>query len=309
MFNQELKQRFVKEHSTSLYKRRCCVDVFNTIAPYEEKLGKDVCTMTSDEIEPVANDLLGMRQKSTMRFDILKKYVEWCVANNVNGAVDELDKVTLSNLDKLKRRTVTGPLQLQVYLNAAFSPESSMGIDNTYRAFFWLAFAGIPFDSSLDITTDQVDLTGMRIVLDGREYPIYKEGLACFRNCVESQFFVRKHPRYGTPMKCSRVDGDLLFRGIRANPVKTTFIPTVRKLAETARAEGRTDKELSYSRIKMSGQFYRMYEDERAGLPVDAGSVVDEIISEKPDAYYSRMQRLRMIRELIGDYENWKQTF
>lgn len=309
MFNEEVKRAFIKQYSSVLKKRNDCVFLFGFTASFEEALNKDVCTMTPDEISPIANELVGIKKGSNYRLYILRQYILWCIENNIPGAQNSLQGLSIQNIEKIKRLTVTGPKQLQVYLDALFDEESLETIDNVYRAFFWLAFAGIPFEHSLKLTVDQVHLSELSFVINGRNYPIYREALPCIKNCLELPYFMRRYKELNCYKKRNRIAGDLLFRGVKANPVRTTFISIIGAHQRQALSEKRTNKEISYSRARFSGIYYRMYEDELAGLPIDSETLLQEYLTDKPSADLTQQQKRRIIRDMIDDYEKWKLTF
>ena len=71
---------------------------------------------------------------------------------------------------------------------------------------------------------------------------------------------------------------------------------------------------LSYSRIWISGLFYRMYERERAGLPVDFSEAASRFMEGRTYKLESGRNTLesyqrRVAREYLLDYEYWKSTF
>ena len=71
--------------------------------------------------------------------------------------------------------------------------------------------------------------------------------------------------------------------------------------------------ELSFNRIWLSGVFYRMWEDEQAGLPVDFRSIAElDLAGKNYKLDQSRLtmnaKRNELARDYRDDYERWKQT-
>ena len=76
----------------------------------------------------------------------------------------------------------------------------------------------------------------------------------------------------------------------------------------------KTDLKLSYFRVWISGLFYRMYERERAGMPVDFSAAAAQFMEGKtykldrgrntPEA-----KKRQLTRDYLEDYERWKLAF
>lgn len=307
MYNHEQKSAFITQYTAVQSVRRTCVSLFNAIAPYEESAGKDVCCMDVADLGVVVQQLVGLRSGTNWNISILRRYLSWCVENQISGARYLIDQIKLVNVEHMMLRTVTGPRQLQIFLNALFKPESEQEIDNLYRAYFWLAYAGMPYDDYLSTTIDQVDLKSMSIEYKHRLLPIYREALPCFVNCVELPYFKRMNPKAHRIANYGRYESDLLFRGIKTNPTHSTISRAVKSARKDAIDSGRTSKELNYTGVFYSGIFYRMYEDEVAGLPIDAPAVANLIMNDK-EYSNNRQERNRIASELRRDYAVWKLT-
>lgn len=317
MFNQELKERFIREHTSSISVANACMSLFNAIEKFEVGWEADICTRTAAEAQPVVDEIAGLRTgRKQLRVNILKDYVKWCITNNIPGACDGVLQTDTSGAENMRKKTVKSPLHLQMYLNALFEKESEETLDNIYRCFYWLAYAGMAEQDIFNVKVMDVDLSNLSVRFDGYEYPIYREALDCFRNCVHLSQFVYKHPNYtntGVVYK-PRADGDRLIRGLRP----TVSVPAMRVELSRRSARGieehKTDLQLSYYRVWLSGVFYRMYELERAGFPADFSGVAANFMEGKQYKLdTSRLTREGYRRKVTGeylhDYENWKKTF
>lgn len=315
MFNQEMKEKFIEEYTSSASTREACVKFFNILEKYENDWNADICTRSADDLQPIIDKwVVGIRGKSKgLRWTILRKYVTWCMEHEVPGACDEILYVDTLGIQKMKLQTVTSPLHLQTYLNQVFDPESEKTSDNILRCYYWLAYGGLQEDEILNVKMSDVDLSNMVVIYEGAEIPIYREGIAAFRNCATLDQFVYKHPKY-EPIYRDRVEGDTLIRGIRGQITTGSIRALLSRKAKASIDEGKTNLHLSHYKVWLSGLFYRMYELEIAGFPVDFSAAAVEFTdrksykSENNPKEFARMQR-GIANEYKKDYEVWKMTF
>lgn len=307
MYNKKQKYEFMRTQALSeLYFSRY-VALFNCIGDLERKWHTDVCAMAPERLQDVVTAISGVRDITNARWAMLRTYIKWCVSQNVAGAVDNTKLVKLNTVPKKKVRTVANPLQLQVYLDTICDPEDMHSADNTLRAYLWLAFAGVPMHKVCELTTGDVDLNSLTVRCGGYDLPIYREGLAAIKNCVELMRFTMI--REGKPCRYERVKSDKLLRGTKSDP-KFDNIGTFLRRAHLKAAQTKTiTKEIAYSGAMLSGRCYRLYEREQAGLPLDFDGVAHRIIELEEfegnfDAKYARTKQM-----LKKDYEAWKTTF
>lgn len=102
-------------------------------------------------------------------------------------------------------------------------------------------------------------------------------------------------------------------RGIKS----TTKIMSIRSVLSHRSSEAlksqKTELQLSFYRIWLSGLFYRMYERERAGVPVDFSDAAVNFMNGKTYALSGREKiehkQNRIEREYMEDYQRWKLAF
>ena len=315
MYNEELKTKFVRGYTNSISTAEVCQTIFNAFKQYEVEWGADLCTRSTEELQPVVDGLVGLRARSKwMRLIILKDYVKWCIGMKVPGACDGMLKIETVGLEKVKHQTVASPLHLQRYLDSICEPESEETTDNIYRCFYWLAYGGVAEEDILSIKCSDVDLNNMVVRYNDTEVPIYREALPAFKNCVKLTQFVYKHPNYDKLVYKDRADGDTLVRGIRSAPSIKAMRVELSRRSKAKMDEGKTDLKLSYFRVWISGLFYRMYERERAGIPVDFSAAAAQFMEGKtykldrgrntPEA-----KKRQLTRDYLEDYERWKLAF
>ena len=314
MYNEEMKSRFIREYTGSLNTANVATTIFNAMEEHEKSWNADLCTRSSEELQPVITEITGLRSKSKwMTLTILKEYVKWCIAMQVPGACDGMLQIQTVGLDKVKHQMVSSPFHLQKFLDDVFDPESEETLDNIYRCYFWMAFGGIDEEDTILIQNEQVDFGQMVIYYKTTNIPIYREALPAFRNAVSLSSFLYKHPNYSKPVRRDRVPGDTLMRGIRATTKTFTMRTTLSKRNIKAIEDGLTDLQLSFYRVRMSGLFYRVYEMERAGIPTSFSEAALRVMDGKTYTLHGREKlehrQNKIERSYMEDYQRWKLAF
>lgn len=314
MYNEEQKNKFIRDYTGSLNTANVAANLFKSFEKYEIAWGADLCTKSATELQPVVDEVVGLRAKSKwMTLTILREYVKWCLAMNVANACDGMLHIEAIGLEKIKRQMVASPLHLQKFLDDIFEPESEETMDNIYRCYFWMAYGGIDEEDTILIKNDAVDFSQMIIHYKTTSVPIYREAIPAFRNAVSLMSFVYKHPNYTKPIRRDRFPGDTIMRGVKA-PTKTfTMRTTLSKRNIKAVKDGLTDLQLSFYRVRMSGLFYQMYEKERAGIPVSFSEAALRVMDGKTYTLNGREKMThiqnRIEKDYMEDYQRWKLAF
>ena len=314
MYNEEQKVKFIKDYTGSLNTANVATTIFNALEKYEENWQADFCTRNQEELQPVINEVVGLRTKSQwMTLTILKEYVKWCIAMKIPGACDGMLHVEAVGLDKIRHQMVSSPLHLQKYLDELFDPESEETIDNIYRCYFWMAYGGIDEEDTILITREDISFEQMTIAYKDTHIPIYREAIPAFRNAVSLTSFLYKHPNYTKTIRRDRIGGDTIMRGIKAETKTFTMRVTLSKRNIKAVEDGLTDLRLSFYRVRMSGLFYRIYERERAGIPVDFSEAAMRAMAGKEYSIKGRIKlehkQNRIEQDYMEDYQRWKLAF
>lgn len=315
MYNPERKDRFINYYTKSDSTKLVCGYIFNACEPYEQRWNADLCTQNAEVLTPIVEGIVGMRKRSVLtKVGILKEYVRWCINSGVKNASDGMLKVNIAGIDKMKTLTVWSPAGLQAYLDSIFDEERLETTDSIYRCCYWLAYSGVKEEDILKLKCSDVDLRNLVITFDGKEYVIYREAIHTFRNCVELESFLYRHPKYKEDIRIDRADGGMLLRGIKGEmSIKSMRMALARK-SKKCIDEGRTNLKLSYGRIWLSGLFYRTRLDEEAGKPVNFLEVARDAVESE---YHSRgmtnvpesnmrAAQLRVSRDYLDDYRRWK---
>ena len=311
MYNKELKQSFIKWYTDKEAVIKLCKGAFHSFQPYEVKWGSDLCTRSVEELQEATDSTLGLRTKGRWaKISILKEYSRWCVSQGVENANLNMIAVTNDSVVQMRTHTVSRPKDLQRYLDAICLPTQDLATDNIYRCYYWLAFMGMEEEHILEAKCSDVDLDNMVV-----KYPqkntyleIYPEAKEAFRNCATLTEFTYVNPRYEARSSKRRASGDTLIRGIKSMPTIQTL--RVELSRRTARKQDFTDRKLSYGRVKLSGDFYRMYDKELDGIEPDFGPVAERDMMGKEYSLTGRNTIETVKRHIVvkyeSDYDKWK---
>ena len=317
MYNEEQKRRFLREKKYSDLTAKHIIHLFENIQRFEEQWMADCCTKTAEELRPMVDKIMGARFRTQeVISSYLRAYGKWCLKNKIPGACDGLLRISFDSSDKIRIQMVQGPMQLQRYLNLVFDPESEETIDILYRCYFWCAFIGIEEEDISMIRSSDVDLSLHTVRIDKNEsiyfYYYPKEAENVFQKAVSLQAFRYTHKLYETISR-ERKDVDRLFRGYKGNTTIKTVQTAIHNHINDAISHGKTEKRLSYTKVKLSGLFYTMYQRECAGFEPEFNRVAAEYVENHP--IHNRtdegdhIRRLVRARELKRDYDNWKSAF
>lgn len=318
MYNENLKFEFINSKvNNSESHRNSLTSIFKKTGKIESKFEKDIYEMDEDEIAEVVRAFTSIRVVSReSRVSIIRDYILWCKEQGLNVSESALmfdARKISSDARAYKNISVTGPEDLQAFLDAVFDKEDRETVDNTYRCMYWVAFAGCKEEEIDSINKSCVDLNDKSFTVNGNKYPIYKEGFKSFKNCYELDTFIYNHPNYTKDFRFPRCDGEYLFRGVKS----TQSLEIMRRIVNTknrkAIKEGRTTKKISYSRIFLCGIFYRMHQLELIGYRPDFSKIVDYIVGDKEykldgSTVTQAVKRRRLARDYENDYNLWKET-
>lgn len=319
MYNENQKRAFIESHTNSTKTMSKISQIFSWFEPYEEEWGLDLSQQSTEKLQPVVNELSGVRSKSTeLILIILREYVKWCGRSGYEISRGIFD-VRINAIDKIHNQMVSSPLDLKKKLDFFFEPVEEETIDVTYRVFLWMAFAGLDDKDAIRVTADCIDLKNLRINFEGHSYELDKYCIKDFEMACNLTDFQYKHPNYVT--RRERANGNLIMRGIRTPTIDLkTIRPVINKkfgADDTKEPNGRQKSRISYKRIYLSGIFYRVYERERAGFPVDFSEFVAQSIERKEKTKKYTVTKTRTLttiantieKEYLTDYEKWKCAF
>ncbi len=308
MYNEPLKNAFLEYRNKSKATEDNERTILNSVAKYEELWGADICTRNKDDAQMVIDGIARLRvETQAKQLRVLQEYVRWCINRCVPGACDGMLNVKRAGLDRMRTQMVSSPEDLQRCLDDVFPPESLEDVTNTYRCYYWLAFAGVDEKCAFELTRQNIDFEHRLIRIGMEEYPLYDQAVHAFRNAVTLTDFHTSDERVRSSRK-PRSDGKCIMRGSRGVPKVTTFRSM---MAKHFKKDGVRD--LSYKRVKLSGLFYETMMAEKCGLEPDFKAVAAKTVILKPgESFESKEVRARIndtATDLMSNYRRWKTAF
>ncbi len=296
-----IKETFV-QYVVSSKSQKSAKGVLNAALKLEMETGRDLCQFSVSEYNELFSDNFGStRVHNTHAIYVIRLYTEFCASLGVRTSND-IGVFSPNVVDKIRESMVASPLHLSIKLDRAFSAVETNSSEIIYRCILWLAFAGVPFEELSQITVDDVNLSGLRVVSCGSAYPLYPEGIPAFERAKHNLSFATQ-TRGGHWNNSLRTPGNLLLRGIKKSSVNATSLMC--KLNLNARKH---DISFGYMMIKKSGHFYRIYELERIGYTPDFSVALSPNIDGRSEIQYKHYLRVSAAL-LAKDYELWKEAF
>ena len=314
MFNADAKRKFIDYYTDKKSTKEYCITLFEATGEYEEKWGADLCSRSVEELETMAEDIMGLRYwDRNPRIFVLNDYTRWCLDNDVPGANDNFFKINPENTEKMRRLMVANPVHLEWYLNKIFDPVSEETVDIVYRCYFWLAFFGLPEEDVFDVTAKSLDLKTASIIVNGRTYPIYREALPALKKASKLKEFVFKHPNYTGYIMKIRAAGTSLIRGMNETLQLQSFRVIISRKTKDG-LEAAEGAKLTYQRTWVSGMYYRAFQKEQIGLEVDFHDLAKRQMEGKDYKVDGKTNTRRAImlkkaNNFKSDYGNWKKAF
>lgn len=315
MFNEAQKKSFIASGMPVLSQVHKAVALFSNTEPFEQSLGKDICTFTRDELQDAVDKFFAPKAVTRIgQLRVLKDYIRWCTAGGIDGAQDHTDEISITALDKVRSRMVASPMHLQLVLDQVFNKEDMNSTDNATRLFCWLCYAGMSGEQAMALREKDVYLaTNVVVTESGERYQLPIEASVSLRSCATQTVFTYIHPLHSNDRALPRCEGDQLLRGIRADAKLTQVKRSISAHMKDAFDKGKTKVWLSSERLATSGLYYRIYEQERAGIEPNFRAVAREIArgdgfgtDEKPMTNQFIYDKARL---LDIDYQTWKLAF
>lgn len=322
MFNAEQKAYFIHEKVTNPRHIAPCIHVFEKISPYEEAWNADYATVAYDKLVTAIESMVGLRSRGSMAsIGILRAYVQWGIANGLPGFRPDILLIDTFGLTRMRIMTVRDPAHLQKCLDQMFESEDKQMVDNVYRCCYWLVYSGVPERYILAVKCNNVNLEQMTVTHSGVLYILYNECIPAMCNAVQLTGFVYTNPNYTDDKRVifrDRAPGNGLVRGFSARMNSNVLRATLSRYAKIAMESGRLKTKLSLQRVHLSGIFYRAYQKEECGEPVDfshEAKMYMELSSDRRDGQPYKLdsgrntieaKQRQIERDYLRDYERWK---
>lgn len=322
MYNAEIKEKFISDFSTAASTQNSARIMFNTVEKYEIQWGADICTRKKEELTEIVDQLFtSARNNSGTRMFMMRAYIKWCVKNNIDGACEDFLEFDFVGRKKIINQMVSSPRDLQDILDYVFVPLDRETNSCVFRCYFWLAFSGVNEDDAFHVRTSDIDFESKAVKFRGMQYQIEDESIPAFKQCVELQRFRIYRDNFPDGfIEKNRVDGDTLLRGTAGSLSSTSMRVEITKKMKLPyaitenKAREETGVRLSYSRVSLSGFFFRVYRMEAQGIRPDFTSMA-KLRVENKEYKLDKGKNLpgakvrQLARDYLIDYENWKAAF
>ena len=313
LYNEDRKRRYFED--TGSRQSEYTESLLRRFSKIEHQYGKDICELNLAAISEMFAEHFGIREHSRRSVvKLISDYTVWC-KNQGYPVSEEMANLSVEQIDpseRLRRTMVASPKHLGLILDSVFDPVEDKTTDCLYRCCLWLAYSGLQDPEIENLLVDQIDLEHSTIKV-GVGYYIYPEEKQVVKICREEERFLYRHaPKNPDPIKKQaafevwreRKLGPYLLRGIRtAQPkLRAMYTEATRRL----RAIGYN---FSPNTIRMSGYFYEIFDNERAGVPPNFDDIVVKQSPKSASKQRKRSTENDMKRNLLLDYENWKKAF
>lgn len=297
MYNPDFKRKFISASTTSVNTAKLYASVFNKTEPYEMKMHLDICDMSSQVMLGLIKSVSTSRTDTNVAFvRVIRKYIKWCNDNGYSDNQVEIEMISDTNIEAIREKCVRSAADLHRRLDTIFPDGDTSQKDNVLSCYFWLAFIGILHKDIMDVRISDVDLTNGVVTFNDIDYHIPREAMLCFDRCTDyMRIKDRQDTTYLLCINNNRYDSDQFTRVVSS------------AIAYRIRYNGVNIK-LKYSSIFVSGIFCRMYQNERAGIPVAFQPIAEAVVAARTGgADYFQIGRMR--RQYERDYLVWKEAF
>lgn len=336
MYNEERKNRFMNEYSSSDSFSRSVKVIFDWTEPYETLNQQDLCELNKEVLNRIISDIAVAPTRTAQCYiSIVQRYIEWCQKEGFSTDPVEICR-DYSNLNTIM---VNSPTHLKQTLDKFFpiikhKKAQKYGTFNClYRTICWLAFMGITKNDAENLKCNSVDFEDMMIGFNGRGFKIYEESVFDLDKCVHSEVFFQQ--RVGTRTKKTGEKTDVVYNTLlpraKSNYVlrgRTDQKPSVtlntlvlsqpyvrfKELEKTGTPVEikRIKKVLTYSNLYNSGIYYRMYIQEKRGVEVDFSDIAAYDAMKKPRSKNGeaiQKSKSNYLYKYRHGYEEWKKAF
>lgn len=303
-YNQNRKERFINEINASVSAKT----LFSASSKFESEAGVDLGGMPPAQVQRFLNEELGSRQSSLQSMlSWYRSYQKWCASNGLEAPQNTSEIVIDSSVAK-RKTMVESPFHLEEVLNRAFSPVENNEVDILYRCYLWMAYSGLEDDDACDVLTQEVDLDEMCVVHGGKEYPLYRHSYQAMWNAKFLGWMKYVNANYNDNHSIlNKKQSEYLLRSVKTEkPTPKTLAARIRKVFRERGIE------LTYGSVKLSGEFYRLLRNERAGVAVSFDQIIADTAKKKGVDLTSQKGvtlRNNMMRTLPHDYKAWKRAF
>ena len=198
----------------------------------------------------------------------------------------------------------SSPKHLEELLDNIFEPISSNAIDIVYRAYYWLAYNGVPAEEVFDLTEDNFFFRKKRIFIKGKMLEMFDESVPTIKKATLATEFVVKHKKYET--KVPRIEGDRILRGWKSQNIgnEDGFKSGTSRRMSKALKDGKIPFKLTYLGCFRAGYFYRALQAEKVGV---VPTFMDYVLAHSKSNVHNNI--IALARAMRADYREWKNRY
>lgn len=306
MYNEHFKQGFIKKirNNDPLSKQ-----FFAVSGPLENQYGKDVSQFDEEELDRfLRGDLIAGKMSLYSIVQLLTQYARYCRHKKM-PATDAYKSIKTDLVDEMRETMCASPLHLAKKLDRSFSAIEENNVDLLCRCFLWFAYAEMDLEDITAVRREDIDLMNRVIHFGGQDYRIYEEAYQAVRRVCElgsfrAQVYINEYTYF------ERTHPEMFFSGKE----RGEYNPKSKQVDLRARISSATSAAwvpLSYSAVRMSGLFYRVYDLERAGAVKDPEDVLVPFDTRggKAGSKASENNIKRTKQGIIEKYKAWKKAF
>jgi len=309
MYNEQRKHAFIDHQADQGLQTYRYQRFFNKIAPAEERIGKDICEMTEEELTETMEvfNTPGVRGGSPMR-SAMRNYARWS-RDQGYPVSDACFSFQFSHEHIVDGSLVGGPAELSSLLTDLYGPVGGVTND-VVHAMLWLAYIGVPFSDCYHIESDEFDFRNNVVIHNGRYFSFPEEAIPSFVSvCTRNEFLFRR-PNGGYMRK--RADGNRVLRLYKDNVFdndKYYNSLVLRQASDRSRV-------ITYENVRVSGLYYKILQTDKNLTSKKVRTIIREVCLAQAMEQTRvagkivtedgiRKNRLAMMK----DFKNWLKSF
>ena len=282
--------------------------LFQMARPYEEELQKELSQFDEDELRRFLGEKCGSEEFPLYRaLDILRQYGNYRRGEEPPPS-NAWRKIRADLVDECRATMYAGPMHLAGELDRVFLPLEQDNVDLLHRCFIWLAYGEMPYNLITLVKRNDVDILNRRVSCLEQSFRIYEEAVPLFSKVKDMDAF--KVIENKTEAYVDRRYPEMLFSFMERGEYNAEGKCGTMKI-KLSQASLATGASLSYSNVRMSGMFYRVFELERCrriASPEEA-FVYFETRGAAGKSSSGRSAGWRTRKDMSARYKAWKQAF
>ena len=323
LYNEEIKREFISSLGLGETIEKQLENIFSRIGEFECSLDRDLCQIDNKkELLPVLLTVSGNRSwNASQRLKYLKRYVKWCAENNKFTTVcDIISDITAEEIgvEYIRNHMAANPADFRGYLDSFLRSDDMKTIDIVYKCVLWLAYAGIPEESIVDIQQADVDFDVFDDIFlvshEDRQYPVPSIAHKTFDYCVNLESFKFTNPRFpDSEVDRKRNEGTELLRGIVSKSPNRSYKVLTQNISNRVSGSG-IQRRISYRSAMWSGFFFRLNQMENITGEIDFKFEALRFMGKrgyKLDKSRATMTTVenKKAKDVESDYKLWLKAF